>query len=58
MSATTSSGWSPIGLGTMPGRATNAARVPAASAPLTSQAWAATSMTSPIGTPERSATSA
>ena len=56
-SAPTMSGCSPSGLWTIPGRATNAAFAPAASAPAQSQAWAAISRTSPIGTPNVSATS-
>ena len=50
------SGGAPIGLKTMPGRATNAALQPTASAPDTSQEWAATSRTSAAVTPNASAT--
>src|SRR5208282_6426143 len=50
------SGWSPSGLRTIPGRATNAARHPALSAPVISQAWAATSRTCPVPTPRARAT--
>ena len=47
----TMSGAAPSGERTIPGRATNAARAPAASAPDTSHAWAATSRTSESATP-------
>ena len=50
------SGCAPIGLSTMPGRATNAALHPALSAPDTSQEWAATRRTSDGSTSNVSAT--
>lgn len=56
MSAPTMSGWRPIGLRTIPGRATNAALHPAASAPDTSHEWAATSRTSATSKSNASAT--
>ncbi len=53
---TTTSGCGPSGLSTIPGRATKAAAHPAASAPATSHACAATRRTSPTSTPVALAT--